>query len=95
MTFFYIVIGPILNAVISILTIYKYILIIAIFLSWLRPDPYNPIVRFIISITEPVLNKIRKMLPLRFGMIDFSPIALFVLIQIVQGLLEYFLKNIR
>ncbi len=95
MAFFQIIVEPILGAIISILQIYKWILIIAIFLSWIRPDPYNPIVRFIISITEPVLNKVRQILPLRIGMIDLTPILVFILIEIIQRMLRYVIMSIR
>jgi YggT family protein len=47
-------------------------------LSWVSPDPYNPIVRFIHSVTEPVLYRIRRVIPLAFGGIDFSPIVVFL-----------------
>jgi YggT family protein len=47
-------------------------------LSWVSPDPYNPIVRFIHSVTEPVLYHIRRIIPLAFGGIDFSPIIVFL-----------------
>ncbi|MBU1078474.1 MAG: YggT family protein [Spirochaetes bacterium] len=95
MAVFHVVIEPILSAIISLLTVYKWILIIAIVMSWIRPDPYNPIVKFIISITEPVFARIRQLIPLRIGMIDLSPIILFILIQIIQRMLRYFIYNIR
>jgi YggT family protein len=47
-------------------------------LSWVNPDPYNPIVRFIHSVTEPVLYRIRQTIPMAFGGIDFSPIIVFL-----------------
>ena len=76
-----------------VLTIYMWVIIARAILSWVSPDPYNPIVRFIHNITEPVLYQIRKRLPLNFGGIDFSPIvvllAIFFLQQfVVQSLLE-------
>ena len=56
-------------------------------LSWVNPDPYNPIVRFIYNITEPVLGRIRRMVPLQFGGIDFSPIIVFLAIIFLQQFL--------
>jgi YggT family protein len=47
-------------------------------LSWVNPDPYNPIVRFIHSISEPMLYRIRRIIPMAFGGIDFSPIIVFL-----------------
>ncbi len=86
--------GPIISAILFLLKIYSWILIIAIFLSWVRPDPYNPIVRFLNSITGPVFYKTRQLLPfLRIGMIDLSPIAVFIFIRILQGLLIFIARN--
>ncbi len=78
---------PIISAVLWILRIYEWILIASIFLSWVNPDPYNPIVRFIYSITEPILSWVRYRFPLRLGMIDFSPIIVFVAIEILRNIL--------
>jgi YggT family protein len=53
-------------------------------LSWVSPDPYNPIVRFIHQVTEPVLYQIRRRIPVSFGGIDFSPIIVFLAIIFLQ-----------
>lgn len=74
-----------------IFQIYIFIVIARAILSWVSPDPYNPIVRFIYNATEPVLYRMRR-LPLQFGGIDFSPIVLLiglsVLRQILLGLIQ-------
>ena len=57
----------------------------AAIISWVNPDPYNPIVRFIHNITEPVLYRIRTKLPLDFGGIDFSPIIVILGIIFLQN----------
>jgi YggT family protein len=67
------------------LTIYMYIIIGRAIISWVNPDPYNPIVRFLNSITEPVLFRIRRKLPLFFGGIDFSPIVVILAIIFLQS----------
>ncbi len=59
-----------------IITIYVYIVIARAIISWVNPDPYNPIVRFLHSATDPVLYRIRRLLPLNFGGIDLSPLVL-------------------
>ena len=66
------------------LTIYMYIIIARAIISWVNPDPYNPIVRFLNSITEPVLYRIRRRLPLFFGGMDFSPILVILAIVFIQ-----------
>jgi YggT family protein len=66
------------------LTIYMYIIIARAIISWVNPDPYNPIVRFLNSVTEPVLFRIRRRLPLFFGGMDFSPIIVILAIIFIQ-----------
>lgn len=66
------------------LSIFMWIVIARAVLSWVSPDPYNPIVRFIHKITEPVLYQIRKRIPVNFGGIDFSPIIVFLAIIFIQ-----------
>jgi YggT family protein len=67
----------------GLLTIYKYILLASVILSWVNPDPYNPIVRFIYRITEPLLRSIRRHMP-DTGAIDLSPLVAFALIYVIQ-----------
>lgn len=66
------------------LTFFMWIIIIRAVLSWVSPDPYNPIVRFIHNITEPVLYPIRRRMPLYFGGIDFSPIVVILVVIFLQ-----------
>lgn len=75
------------NLLIAVATVLDYVMVIFMFitiaravLSWVSPDPYNPIVRFIHNVTEPVLYQIRKRLPLMYGGIDFSPIVVILII---------------
>lgn len=56
------------------LSLYMWIIIIRALLSWVNPDPYNPIVRFLYGVTEPVLYRIRRVLP-PLGGIDLSPLV--------------------
>ena len=65
-----------------VLTIYLWIVI-----SWVNPDPYNPIVRFLQAATDPVLNRLRSYLPLYFGGFDFSPIIVFLIISFLDNFL--------
>jgi YggT family protein len=75
------------NLLIAVATVLDYVMVIFMFitiaravLSWVSPDPYNPIVRFIHNVTEPVLYQIRKKLPMMYGGIDFSPIVVILII---------------
>lgn len=56
------------------LSIFMWIIIARAVLSWVNPDPYNTIVRFINNLTEPVLYQIRKRIPVYFGGLDISPV---------------------
>ena len=67
----------------GLLTIYKYILLASVIISWVNADPYNPLVSFIHRITDPLLNRIRRHLP-DTGMLDFSPLVAFALIYVLQ-----------
>jgi YggT family protein len=69
-----------------ILTFYMWVVIIAALISWVNPDPYNPIVRFLYAATEPLLRPIRRRLPVMGG-IDFSPLIVIAVIYF----LKYFL----
>ena len=62
------------------LTIYMWLIIARALLSWVSPDPYNPIVRFLYRVTEPVLSHVRRRLPVIFGGIDFSPLLILAVI---------------
>ncbi len=66
------------------LTLYMFIIIARAVISWVNPDPYNSIVRFLYATTEPVLYRIRRILPLSFGGFDFSPIILILAIYFFQ-----------
>jgi YggT family protein len=83
------VIGNLLKAVAVVLQyvlhFYMWIVVARAVLSWVNPDPYNPIVRFIHNVTEPVLYRIRTKLPLDFGGIDFSPIIVILGIIFLQN----------
>jgi YggT family protein len=70
-----------------LLSIYMWILIIRALVSWVNPDPYNPIVRFLYAVTDPLLYRVRRFLPLSFGGIDFSPIVVIVAIIFLQAFL--------
>ncbi len=61
-----------------VLVLFMWIIIARAVLSWVNPDPFNPIVRFIHNVTEPILYPIRTKVPVNFGGIDFSPIIVFL-----------------
>ena len=81
---FLVALAKILNMALSL---YMWIIIIRAVISWLNPDPFNPLVRFLTMVTEPVLYRIRRRLPLSLGGIDFSPIVVILAIVFIQSFL--------
>jgi YggT family protein len=68
-----------------LLDIYSYIIIASALISWVSPDPRNPIVQFLRQITEPVLAPVRRLLPpWKTGGLDLSPIIVLLAIQFVE-----------
>ncbi len=70
-----------------LLGLYKWIIIIAALISWVSPDPYNPIVRFLYAVTEPVFRPIRRLIGHRLGPIDISPVVVILVIIFLQSFL--------
>lgn len=65
------------------LTIYTYIIIAGAIISWVNPDPYNPIVRFLHRATEPLLYRVRRLMP-AMGGVDLSPLVVLLAILFLQ-----------
>lgn len=70
-----------------VLAAYMWIVIGRAVISWVNPDPYNPIVRFLREVTDPVLDRIRRFIPFFGGGIDFTPIILILLIIFLRSFL--------
>jgi YggT family protein len=70
------------------LGILYWLILIRALISWVNPDPYNPIVQFLEKCTDPILAPIRRILPagLRFG-IDISPVIAFLAIMFIRSFL--------
>jgi YggT family protein len=77
-----------------VLTFYMWLVVARAVLSWVNPDPYNPIVRFIYNVTEPVLGWVRRKLPINFGPMDVSPIIVFLAIIFLQQFLVASLREL-
>jgi YggT family protein len=92
------IIGNFISAVADVLywflNIYMWIVIIAALISWVNPDPYNPIVRFLYSVTEPVFGMVRRRLPFPPMGIDFSPLIVLLVILFLQSFLVKTLHQI-
>ncbi|MFQ5846884.1 MAG: YggT family protein [Candidatus Methylomirabilales bacterium] len=75
------------------LNIYMWIIIIRAIVSWVNPDPYNPIVQFLYRSTEPVLRPVRRALPVAWG-IDFSPVVVILAIIFLDQFLVASLREL-
>jgi YggT family protein len=79
-----------LQIVVGALDVYFWVVFARAVISWVSADPYNPIVRFLVVVTEPVLRPIRRLLPPhRTGGLDLSPLVLMLLLQFVKNGLIY------
>ena len=69
----------------TLLTLYFWVVIISALLSWVRPDPYNLVVRTLTALTEPVYYRVRKLLPFTYtGGMYFSPVIVLLAVKLVQ-----------
>ncbi len=89
-----IVIVSILEFILIILNLYMWVVIIAALITWVQPNPYNPIVRFLSNVTEPVYRVIRRYIPTTFGGFDIAPIILILAIQFLQILIKNILVSL-
>ena len=78
-----------MTVVFAILSVIKWLVIIAAVISWVSPDPRNPIVQFLYRTTEPILRPFRRLLPpSRTGGIDLSPILVILVILFIEVFLR-------
>ena len=89
-----IIIASILEFILIVLNLYMWIVIIAALITWVQPNPYNPIVRFLWNVTEPVYRVIRRYIPTTFGGFDIAPILLILAIQFLQILIKNILISL-
>ncbi|MFV0350155.1 MAG: YggT family protein [Halodesulfovibrio sp.] len=77
--------GAIAGVINAVLSLYFWIIIASAVLSWVNPDPYNPIVRIIRNLTEPVFYRVRKLLPFTYiGGLDLSPVVVLLGIEFIK-----------
>ena len=90
MTFGGAFLASVLTIFLGILTLIQWLVIIAALISWVSPDPRNPIVQLLYRLTEPLLRPFRRILPPgRTGGIDFSPFVVVILIVLIKLLLSF------
>ncbi|NPA87994.1 YggT family protein [Caminibacter pacificus] len=77
-----------------VIGIYIWVVIIAALITWVQPNPFNPIVRFLYSVTEPVYAFIRRYIPTTFGGFDIAPIILILALQFLQILINNIIASL-
>ena len=92
------IIGNLITAIAQVLDIvlkiYYWLILIRALISWVNPDPWNPIVQFLQRITDPVLNPIRRIFPMFNTGIDFSPLIAFLILVFLQSFLVRTLMDV-
>ncbi len=79
--------SSILTVVLTVVFLYKWIIIISAILSWVKPDPYNPIVQMLYRLTEPAYALIRRYIPTVFGGMDLAPVILILILIFIETFL--------
>jgi YggT family protein len=77
-----------------IIGIYIWVVIIAALITWVQPNPFNPIVRFLYAVTEPVYAFIRRYIPTNFGGFDIAPIIVILALQFLQILINNIIASL-
>ncbi len=92
------VIGTLLAAIAQILhmviNIYIWVVIIAALITWVRPDPYNPIVQTLFRLTEPAYALVRRYIPTVIGGIDLAPLIIIIALQFIDLFVVRLLMNL-
>ncbi len=74
----------VINIIMGLLHIYSFVIIAAALITWVQPNPYNPVVQFLRRVTEPVLAPVRSLVPPeKLGGLDISPLIVLLLIEYV------------
>jgi len=68
----------------QIINLYIWVVIIAALISWVRPDPYNPIVQILYRLTEPVYAWVRRFIPTAISGIDLAPLVVIIALQFID-----------
>jgi len=79
---------------ISLIGVYIWVLIIAALLSFVNPDPYNPIVQFLHRITNPAYSFVRRFMRTDFNGLDLAPLVLIIGLQVVTVIISALLSSL-
>ncbi len=79
----------------NLILLYMWVIIIAAVLTWVRPDPYNPIVQLLYRLTQPAYALVRRFIPTTFNGIDLSPLIIIITLQVVQVLISVLMRSLQ
>lgn len=82
------------SILISVISLYKWVIIISALLSWVQPNPYNPIVQMLYRLTEPAYALVRRYIPTVFGGMDMAPLIIIFGLQFLEIFLSNFFAKI-
>ncbi len=82
----------IIQIITMVISLYIWVVIIAALISWVRPDPYNPIVQVLYRLTEPAYAYIRRYVPTVIGGVDLAPLIVIFALQFIELLLNNMLR---
>ena len=80
--------------VISLINVYIWVIIIAALLSFVNPDPFNPIVQFLYRVTNPAYALVRRYIPTNMGGLDFAPLIIIVALQVLIVIISSVLRSL-
>ncbi len=80
-------IGSIFTVLLAVVSLYKWVIIISALISWVRPDPYNPIVQMLYRLTEPAYALVRRFIPTVFGGMDLAPLIVILALIFLETFL--------
>jgi len=90
--------NPILISLLTIISfglwLYSWVIIVAAIISWVQPNPFNPLVQVLWRLTEPVYQLIRRYIPTQMGGFDFAPILVLIVINLFQMLINQIISNL-
>jgi YggT family protein len=79
---------------ISLVNVYIWVIIITALLSFVNPDPYNPIVQFLYRVTNPAYAFVRRFIKTDFNGLDFAPLIIVIGLQVIIVILSSLLHSI-
>ena len=80
--------------IISLINVYIWVIIIAALLSFVNPDPFNPIVQFLYRVTNPAYAFVRRYIPTNMGGLDFAPLIIIIGLQVLIVIISSILRSL-